>query len=480
MSAAAPSPPAPTIERFGDFGDNTQYGCERRITPESILKTVVPQPWASYPMAAGTREMAIPLDAASTVSMIMRMNTNHAYLAFALLVLIVPAGLGQSADVADDPIARSFERFDKNNDGTLTLDEAPQAQTFKVADANKDSQVSLQEFRDFSAGRSSRRGAVDPNQPPVTIASPSLSAEQRTRYELAADYSAKSNGFSLLVMVNDTIVFEQYTQGFTPETSYRLASGTKSFWGPLALVAQHEGLLTLNETVADTLSEWKGHPRKSKITVRQLLTFTSGLFPANDVLRGPGAANKFEYALTVPAKNEPGAQFRYGAAHLFAFGEFLSRKLEAAGQDPDPLAYLHAKVLDPIGLEVDSWSRDSAGNPQMPFGAFLTARQWAKFGQLILHRGEHDGRQLIPADTLPQVFEGTKANPRYGLNWWLPGNSKPQNGYKIPADAVSANGAGNQRLVVIPSLNMVVVRQGEDRRFSTAGLLARLLSGKPQ
>jgi len=405
------------------------------------------------------------------------MNTHPLLLSFALHVFIVSSAFGQSADVANDPIARSFKDFDKNDDGALTIDEAPQAQTFRVADANKDSRVTLQEFREFAAGRSSRRGAIDPNQPPITIASPDLSSEQRANYELAADYAAENNGFSLLVMVSDRIVFEQYTKGFTPDTSYRLASGTKSFWGPLALVAQHEGLMALDETVANTLAEWKEHPRKSKITVRQLLNFTSGLFPANDVLRGPGTANKFDYVLSVPAKSEPGAQFKYGAANLFAFGEFLSRKLEAAGQNPDPLAYLHAKILDPIGLDVDSWSRDSAGNPQMPFGAFLTARQWAKFGQLILHRGEHNGRRLIPADTLPQVFEGSKANPRYGLNWWLPGADEPHNGYRIPAGAVSANGAGRQRLIVIPSLNMVVVRQGEDTRFTTAGLLERLLRG---
>ncbi len=406
------------------------------------------------------------------------MNAHRIILAVGLLVLSVSSAFAQSTRDATDPVARNFNRYDKNNDGSLTIDETPQKQSFKVADTNSDSKVTLKEFREFVAGRSSRRGAIDPNQPPTTIASDELTAEQRKNYDLAADYSAKNNGFSLLVMINDKIVYEQYTQGYTPETSYRLASGTKSFWGPLALVAQHEGLLTLDETVSDTITEWKEDPRKSKITVRQLLNFTSGLFPANDVLRGPGAENKFEYALGVPANHEPGTEFKYGAAHLFSFGEFLSRKLEADGQDPDPLAYLHAKILDPIGLEVDSWSRDAAGNPQMPFGAFLTARQWAKFGQLILHRGEHNGRQLIPSDTLPQVFEGSKANPRYGLNWWLPGGNKPQGGFNMPADTVSANGAGNQRLIVIPSLNMVVVRQGETTKFSTVGLLARLLEGK--
>ncbi|MHC4994112.1 MAG: serine hydrolase [Planctomycetota bacterium] len=406
------------------------------------------------------------------------MKTHHPLLATVVFMFTVSPAPAQSPDGGSDPVADSFKQYGRNGNGVMDLEEAPIKMLFNQVDTNNDSKVDLKEYRAFMSTRGARRDAGDPSKPPVTFASSDLTAEMRARFDLAAEYAAQNNGFSLLIMIGGQTLFEQYTQGFTPDKAYRLASGTKSFWGPLALVAEKDGLLSLDETVADTITEWRDDPRKSRITVRQLLTFTSGLFPDNATLRGPGAADKFKHAISVPTRSDPGEKFAYGAAHLFAFGEFLSRKLSAARKDPDVLSYLHEKILDPIGLEVDTWTRDAAGNPQMPFGAYLTARQWAKFGQLILNNGKHGDQQLIPADTLPQVFKGTEANPRYGLNWWLIGPNDGQDGYRMPADTVSANGAGNQRLIVIPSLKMVVVRQGETTKFSTAGLLSRLLDGK--
>ena len=118
----------------------------------------------------------------------------------------------------------------------------------------------------------------------------------------------------------------------------------------------------------------------------------------------------------------------------------------------------------------------------MPFGAFLTAREWAKFGKLILDEGSWKGKQIIPGDKLKQCFVGSEANPAYGLNWWLlgkrAGTAKQLASRRIPADTVAAMGAGKQRLYVIPSRNMVVVRQAEATKFDDGEFLQRLLYGK--
>ena len=298
--------------------------------------------------------------------------------------------------------------------------------------------------------------------------------------ELAAEYSEGTDGLSVLVMINDRVFFEAYHNGHDAAKINRLAGGTKSFWGVAAVCAEEDGLLKLDELAADTLTEWKDHPRKSKITIRHLLTFTSGLDPSNSVLRGPKEDNKYLYALGVDAKHNPGEVFEYGASHLFAFGELLRRKLNAAGKDKDILAYLKRRVINPIGMEFGNYRSDRAGNPQLPFGAFLSAREWVKYGTLILHKGSWNGKEIIPADKLEKCFVGTKANPIYGLNWWLIGLNQQEtpNVPKIPADTVAAMGKGKQRLYIIPSLNMVVVRQGTGQSFQDNDFLNRLLFGK--
>ena len=88
--------------------------------------------------------------------------------------------------------------------------------------------------------------------------------------ELAAKYSEETDGLSVLVMIDDKIVFERYHNGYSAEKYNRLASGTKSFWGVAAICAEEDGLLTLDELASATLTEWKDDPRKSKISIRHL------------------------------------------------------------------------------------------------------------------------------------------------------------------------------------------------------------------
>ncbi|MFP6584843.1 MAG: serine hydrolase [Candidatus Hydrogenedentota bacterium] len=307
---------------------------------------------------------------------------------------------------------------------------------------------------------------------------PSITITQEN-CELASSYSEGSDGLSLLVMINDQVIYEEYHNGHGADTIHRLASGTKSFWGVAAICAEEDRLLSLDELAADTLNEWKDNPRKSTITIRHLLTFTSGLDPATAVLRGPSQNNKYDYVLGLEMRHDAGEGFYYGPSHLFAFGELLRRKLDAAGKEETVLAYLKRRVLDPIGLDIGLWRSDKAGNPQLPFGAFLSAREWAKYGKLILHGGSWNGKTIIPTEKLKQCFVGTEANPIYGLNWWLIGldDGDDPEAPRIPADTVAAMGKDKQRLYIVPSLNLVVVRQGTSQAFQDADFLNRLLFG---
>lgn len=105
-------------------------------------------------------------------------------------------------------------------------------------------------------------------------------------HRLAAAYSAQHRGIALLVMVDGQILFEDYPGRGHPNRAHELASGTKSFSGVMAVAAVQDGLLSLEEPLAQTLTEWQGDPWRSQINLSQLLHLTSGI-PGGNLARPP-------------------------------------------------------------------------------------------------------------------------------------------------------------------------------------------------
>ena len=161
----------------------------------------------------------------------------------------------------------------------------------------------------------------------------------------AAQYSETRHGTSLLVTQNGRTVFEHYANGGQADGAWPIFSGTKSFWGIAALVAAGEGLFKLDDRVADTITEWKSDPRKSQMTIRQLLNLTDGMEGASRLHRD-GIADRNTMALSVPAVASPGFAFIYGPSHLQVFGELLRRKLNGR----NIFSYLQERVLGPLGI----------------------------------------------------------------------------------------------------------------------------------
>ncbi|MCA8943388.1 MAG: serine hydrolase, partial [Planctomycetes bacterium] len=252
--------------------------------------------------------------------------------------------------------------------------------------------------------------------------------------------------------------------GHSAEQPHHIFSGTKSFASIVAMLAEADGILELDEHVADTITEWKGDAKRERITVRQLLDFTSGLRKIDARLHSRRTEDKYALAVSTRAVREPGRRFQYGSVHLTVFGEFLKRKLRAFDAEKyaqaDYVTYLTERLLDPIGCHVANWIRDQAGNPMVPYGAFLTAREWAKFGLFLLHRGEVRGEALLEPDKLSRCFVGSKANPNYGLNFWLVSEDGRTTEH-VPADTIGAFGMYKQKLWVIPSRDLVIVRFGK-------------------
>jgi CubicO group peptidase (beta-lactamase class C family) len=284
-------------------------------------------------------------------------------------------------------------------------------------------------------------------------------AENDPRFAAAARLSAEHDGIALLVMIEGRTVFENYSNGGAADRAAELASGTKSFSGIAALCAVEDGLLTLDEKVSTTISEWRADPARRDITIRQLLTLTSGILGGESVLRG-GQVPTYAEAIRMKAVAAPGEHFSYGPAPFQVFGEVLQRKL--AAKNETVRGYFDRRILHPLGIKPAFWRSDGDSQPHLPSGLRLTARDWAKFGEMV----RLGGKGVVSSALLAESFQGTSANPAYGLAWWLPPHGpvgpivrRPApSAAKLPADLVMAAGAGGQRLVVCPSLKLVAVR----------------------
>ncbi len=309
-------------------------------------------------------------------------------------------------------------------------------------------------------------------------------------FRRAAEYSKTERGDAVLVMIDGRIVFEDYPNNGSPARTHLLASGTKSFVGVMAAAAVQDSLLAWDELVARTLPEWTSDPERSAITIRQLLSLTSGI-EGGPQLNPPSYAE----AVTAQLTAAPGMRFQYGPNAFQLFGEVMKRKLKARGETVG--SYLQRRVLGPLEIKTGFWRGMPQGEPQLPHGAYLTAREWAKFGEFIRLNGLWKGTQLIPAELLADLFKGSAANPAYGLTWWLnveaPASQKQEIALlqrnfggmeKVPGleGMVTAAGAFKQRLYVIPSRRMVVVRYGNSvgPQFEDARFLALLTGASVQ
>jgi CubicO group peptidase (beta-lactamase class C family) len=306
----------------------------------------------------------------------------------------------------------------------------------------------------------------------------------------AADYSKANRGRSIIVMFDGKVVFERYDNGGAADKVQMLASGSKSFVGLAAMAAVQDKVLSLDDPASGAITEWKDDSKKATITYRQLLTLTSGLAASGrgSVVQAPA----WKDVIGLPMTGTPGGQFNYGPHQLNAFAYALERKLGTESFE----AYLKRRILDPIGVKVEWRFRCEDGHPQVGGGAFATARDWAKFGEFVRQGGKWDGKQVVDAKLLAECFRGTPQNPAYGLTWWLKKEvtadhrraimilshewADAANADWLPADLVAACGAGKQRLYVVPSLKLVVVRQGGlSRGFDDREFLSLLLRGKP-
>jgi CubicO group peptidase (beta-lactamase class C family) len=203
--------------------------------------------------------------------------------------------------------------------------------------------------------------------------------------------------------------------------------------------------------------------RKQRITVRHLLTMTSGLdwnesLPYND----PGntcnimeaSVDWIQYVIDRPMANEPGAVFNYSSGGA----ELLSRVFEAAtGKDIDE--YAHDNLFSPLGISHYYWKRTPYGLADTEGGLYLNPHDLAKIGFLFLQHGVWKSKHILQADwvraSVTPATTASSAGVKYGYLWWLYPYGDPPGHL-----AWAAVGFGGERLIVLPEYDLVMVFTG--------------------
>jgi CubicO group peptidase (beta-lactamase class C family) len=241
-----------------------------------------------------------------------------------------------------------------------------------------------------------------------------------------------SNRYAMLVIQNDSILYEFYNHKIADTTLLPSFSVAKSYVSTMIAMALEEGKIkSLNDPITNYLPELlKRDSRFSNITIQHVLDMRSGIKssenyfnPMSDVLRLGFGKNVNGKSLRISIEKEPNQFFEYKSINTQLLGMIVERSIGMKLQD-----YFVEKIQKPLQFEHPStWIYDDAKHKTLR--AFccmnLTARDYAKFGRLILNKGNWQGKQLVNVKWVETIFslENRKATDGYKNQWWSNQNS---------------------------------------------------------
>jgi CubicO group peptidase (beta-lactamase class C family) len=358
-----------------------------------------------------------------------------------------------------------------------------------------------------SAGAQQERSAVE-YRPPIalddgwkTAHADSVGLDSRRLARLTESLRAwpELGVHAVLIERGGRIVYEEYFDGFderwgeplgrvsmTRETKHDLRSVTKSVVSALAGIAIGAGhIKSLDQPVVQWFPEYPelNSAERRRVTLAHVLGMTSGLEwnedvpyndPRNDEIRMTRDSQPLRYALSRTFADDPGSEFRYNGGLTQVIAAVIERATGTSLED-----YARTRLFEPLGITDVEWVGDLAGMPAAASGLRMRARDLAKFGSLYLRGGRWNGRQVIPADWVqlssrrhfrfrPRAGADASGEFGYGYYWWY-------SCYPTPLGLIevrTAVGNGQQRIFVLPGLDMVVtVFAGRYNDFTTGGTL---------
>ena len=348
--------------------------------------------------------------------------------------------------------------------------------------------------------------AADPFE--WTTASPESQGLSSAKLEALQTALAGQKTRAFLVVRNDKIVSEWYADGQSAATKQGTASLAKAIVGGLSFaVANNDGLIALDDPAWKYVPQWKGDPQRSTITVRHLGSHTSGIDDSHNREERARGVDQGSYTGwsgefwrwrqgkqrppndafsisrdTAPMLFEPGKGFQYSNPGIAMLSYCVTASIKGT-KHADVRTLLRERIMRPIGVKDDEWSVGYGqtevveGLPMVANwgGGNYTPRAAARIGRLVLRRGDWSGEPLLSAQSVAAMTGDAGLPGHCGVGWWTNGDGRYEG---MPRDAVWGAGAGHQILLVVPSLNLIAVRNGgelplervadQDKRFHEA------------
>jgi CubicO group peptidase (beta-lactamase class C family) len=270
-------------------------------------------------------------------------------------------------------------------------------------------------------------------------------------------FAGRKGSKSLLILKDGRMAVEQYYGTYTADSAWYWASAGKSLTATLVGLAQQDGLLSINDSSSKYLSRWTSATRaqQRQLLIRHQLTMTTGL---DDTPPAP-CDNESTTPSCLRYLAPPTSRWAY---YTGAYRTLQDVLVQASGAT-NMSAYTNQRLGTRIGM-TGLWANDVF---------YSKARSMARFGLFILARGAWSGTQIMTDATYFQAMTtpSQTLNRSYGYLWWLNGQSS----YRLPgsqinfpgplvpaapADMIAALGKNDQKIYVVPSLGLVVVRQG--------------------
>nr|WP_294930654.1 serine hydrolase [uncultured Flavobacterium sp.] len=268
------------------------------------------------------------------------------------------------------------------------------------------------------------------------------------------DYLELKNSKSFIVLVNGRIVLENYFNNHTPTTNWYWASAGKTLTSIMVGIAQQEGLLNINNKVSQYIGTgWTSETlaKENLITSKHLLTMTSGLDDSTDEVE----------PVNLIYKADAGSRWAYHNVYVK-----LQDVVEAASSQTWT-NYFNTKLRDKIGMN-GIWV-------QLGVNSVYTSnsRSMARFGLLMLNKGKWGNNTIFNEGYFTEATTTSQnINLGYGYLWWLNGKANyhlPQSQLTFmesiiptaPSDMFMALGKNDQKIYIVPSKKMVIIRMGE-------------------
>jgi CubicO group peptidase (beta-lactamase class C family) len=325
-------------------------------------------------------------------------------------------------------------------------------------------------------------GAASGQQFAWRSATPESRGMSKAKLDALKEELARRKTRAFLVVRNDQVVYEWYAAGHGPDKKHGAASLSKPTVAGLALaLLLSDGKLKLDTPVAELVPAWNDNDRKRKITLRHLGSHTSGLADAEEDrlphTKLTGWKGDFWKQLgpphdpftlsrdKAPVLFEPGARLQYSNPGIAMLCYAATAALKGAPQQ-DIRTLLRDRVMRPIGVADQDWSVGYGktfrveGLPLVAGwgGGSYTARAVARIGRLLLREGDWDGKRILAKEAVRQITGDAGLPGHCGMGFWTNADGRYPG---LPRDLYYGAGAGDQLLIVVPSRNLIVVRNGE-------------------